>query len=126
MIVADVMTRNPLYVHPDMSVPDARALIRNRITSYNVCYTKLLRDYKLETEEKADKKAKKPAAEKAAPSEAEAKKPAAKKPAAKKATASAAKPAAEGEAKKPAAKKPAAKKAAAPKAKPAAEAATEE
>jgi len=28
MIVADVMTRNPLYVHPDMSVPDARALIR--------------------------------------------------------------------------------------------------
>ncbi len=28
MIVADVMTRNPLYVHPEMSVPDARALIR--------------------------------------------------------------------------------------------------
>ncbi len=83
-------------------------------------------DYKLETEEKAEKKAKKPAAEKAAPAEAEAKKTAAKKPAAKKATASAAKPAAEGEAKKPAAKKPAAKKAAAPKAKPASEAATEE
>lgn len=28
MIVADVMTRNPLFVHPDMSVPDARAMIR--------------------------------------------------------------------------------------------------
>ncbi len=28
MIVADVMTRNPLFVHPDMSVPDARALIK--------------------------------------------------------------------------------------------------
>ncbi len=27
MIVADVMTRNPLFIHPDMSVPDARALI---------------------------------------------------------------------------------------------------
>jgi len=28
MIVADVMTRNPLFIHPDMSVPDARALIK--------------------------------------------------------------------------------------------------
>lgn len=65
-------------------------------------------DYKLETEEKAEKKAKKPAAEKPeAKKEGEAKKPSApKKPAAKKAAAPAAKPAAEGEAKKPAARKP--------------------
>jgi len=28
MIVADVMTRNPLFVHPEMSVPDARALMK--------------------------------------------------------------------------------------------------
>lgn len=83
-------------------------------------------DYKLDTEEKTDKKAKKPAAEKAAApaakADGEAKTPAAKKPATKKAAA----PKAEGEAKKPAAKKPAAKKATAPAAKPAAEAATEE
>jgi len=80
-------------------------------------------DYKLDTEDKAEKKAKKTVEKPEAKKEGEAKKPAAKKPAAKKA-APAAK--AEGEAKKPAAKKPAAKKAAAPAEKPAAEAPTEE
>lgn len=28
MIVANVMTRNPLYIHPEMSVPDARAFMK--------------------------------------------------------------------------------------------------
>ncbi len=28
MIVADVMTRNPLFVHPEMTVPDARSFIK--------------------------------------------------------------------------------------------------
>lgn len=77
-------------------------------------------DYKLDTEDKTEKKAKKPAAEKVeAKKEGEAKKPAAKKASAPK-KAPAAKPAAEGEAKKPAARKPAAKKAAEPAAKTAA------
>lgn len=28
MLVKDVMTRNPLFIHPDMSVPEARALMK--------------------------------------------------------------------------------------------------
>ncbi len=28
MFVSDVMTRNPLYIHPEMSVPDARAYLK--------------------------------------------------------------------------------------------------
>lgn len=28
MMVSNIMTRNPLYIHPEMSVPDARALMK--------------------------------------------------------------------------------------------------